>query len=191
MQIKLQIKDITDVITGYTFRTAIHNDDNGDISIIQAKDILHNGQVNCMDIPKITIENFRSNAILKQNDVLLSCRGVFRAGVLDENLKNAIGSASLYILRLKDNKVLPEYLSIYLNSNIGQRQIKQILSGTIIKTILRKELENLSIIIPSIKKQKQIIDIYKNWQKREDLLNKKIIFNKNIANSTINHILTK
>lgn len=191
MQSKLRIKDITEVIAGYTFRTAIRNYNGGDMNVVQAKDILHNNQVNCQNLPKVTIENLRSSATLEQNDVLLSCRGAFRAGVLTKNLKNAIGSASLYILRIKSDKVLPEYLSIYLNSNAGQQQIQQILSGTIIKTILRRELENLPVIIPSIQKQKQIIEIYKNWQKREELLNRKITLNNNIANGAINYLLTK
>ena len=191
MQRKLRIKDITEVIAGYTFRTAIHNDDNGDMLVVQAKDILHNNKVNCQDLPKVTIENLRSSATLEQNDVLLSCRGAFRAGVLSENLKNAIGSASLYILRIKSDKVLPEYLSIYLNSNTGQKQIQQILSGTIIKTILRRELAELPVIIPSIQKQKQIIAISNNWQKRKELLNQKIILNKSVANGAINYLLTQ
>lgn len=191
MQRMPQLKEITEVIAGYTFRTAIQNDDNGDMSVVQAKNILHNNKVNCEELPRVTIEKLRSNATLEQNDVLFSCRGVFRAGVLTENPKNAIASASLYILRLKNDQVLPEYLSIYLNSNAGQKQIQQILSGTIIKTILRRELENLPVIVPSIQKQKQIIAISNNWQRRAELLNRKITLNNNIANGAINYLLTK
>ncbi|MBU1626627.1 restriction endonuclease subunit S [bacterium] len=191
MQSKPRIKDITEVIAGYTFRTAIQNDADGAMHVVQAKDILHDNRVNWQGLPKVTIENLRSSATLEQNDVLLSCRGAFRAGVLTEKLENAIASASLYILRVKNETVQPEYLSIYLNSNAGQRQIQQILSGTIIKTILRRELENLPVIIPSLQKQKQVIAIYENWKKREELLNRKITLNNNIANGAINYLLTQ
>ena len=187
----IRIKDITDVIAGYTFRTAIKNDTDGNMQVIQAKDIQHDNQINCEDLPKVSIDNLRSSATLKQNDVLLSCRGVFRAGVLTEDLKNAIGSASLYILRIKSEKVLPEYLSIYLNSNAGQKQIQQVLSGSTIKTILRRELAELPVILPSIQKQKQIIEIQRNWKKREELLNRKITLNNNIANGAIDYLLTQ
>ena len=186
-----KLKEITDIIAGYNFRTALINDDKGDMSVVQAKDILKNNQVNFQELPKVTINNLRSSATLEKDDVLLSCRGVFRAGVLSEDLKNAIGSASLYILRINIDKVLPRYLSIYLNSNAGQKQIQQILSGTIIKSILRRELENLPVIIPSLQKQKQIIEIYMNWQKRKELLNRKITLNNNIAKGAINHLLTQ
>jgi restriction endonuclease S subunit len=191
MQSTEQIKAIAEVIAGYTFRTAIQNDDRGDMLVVQAKDILHDNKVNCHGLPRVTIQNLRSIATLEQNDVLFSCRGVFRAGVLSENIQNAIGSASLYILRLKNDKVLPEYLSIYLNSNTGQKYIQQILSGTIIKTILRRELEDLPVIVPSIQRQKQIIEIYNNWDKRESLLVKKIMLNKKITEGAINYLLTK
>jgi len=194
MQTKLTIKDIAAVIAGYTFRTAIQNDDKGLIPVVQAKDILGNNQVNSLNLPRVTIQNVRSTSFLEENDVLLSCRGVFRAGVATDRLNNAMASASLYILRIYNDqrdKILPGYLSIYLNSNSGQKLIQQILSGTIIRTILRRELENLPLIIPSIQKQRQIIEIYNNWKRREILLNRKLTLNKTIANGIINYLLTK
>lgn len=189
MQIKC-LKEISEIIAGYTFREALQNDPNGEIQVLLAKNINDDGSINHSELTRINFSLPRTNAFTKKDDVLLSSRGIFRAGVLDEEIKNAIAASSLFILRIKNKNILPHYLSIYLNSEAGQNSIQKILTGSTIKTILRGALENLSIPIPSLAVQKMIIEISDNWRKREKLLNRKIDLDKNIAEGTIKQLLT-
>lgn len=185
------LKDITEVIAGYTFRNAIQDSNNGDMYVVQAVNTYGGNDIGLQYLPKIETKGNRSNAILKQNDVVLSCRGDFRASVYVGGSDISIASSSLYILRVNDNKILPHFLSIYLNSNAGQRMINKMATGAIIKTILRKDIENLSIIIPSLAKQKQAIDIFSNCRKQIDILSRRMNLTWDISNSAINHILIK
>ena len=183
------LKNIAKVISGYAFRGAIKNEEDGKIFVLQAKNIGNDNNILSYDLPRIKIENARTTAFVRQNDVLLSARGGFKSGVFREVGDDFLASASMYIIRLKTEKVLPEYLSIYLNSKMGINQFKKITTGVVIQTILKKDLENFTIVTPSLESQQQIINIDTNWKKREKLLNKKILLNKNIANFTINHII--
>lgn len=189
MQNKL-LKEISEIIAGYTFREALQHDPNGEIQVLLVKNINDDGSINHYGLTRINFSLPRANAFAKKDDVLLSCRGIFRAGVLDKEAKNAIAASSLFILRIKNKNVLPKYLSIYLNSEAGQNSIQKNLTGSTIKTILRGALEYLSIPIPPLAIQKMIIEISDNWQKREKLLNRKIDLDKNIAEGTIKQLLT-
>lgn len=169
-----KIKNISDVFAGYTFRTALKDNKNGSMSVIQARDVFSdNLYINYNNLIKIDFQSTRTNSLVKENDVLVSARGVFRASVFSEANKNIITSSSSYIIRLKDKNILPEYLAIYLNSIVGQKEINKNLSGGTIKTILRKDLSEIEVKILDLKKQKQIINLYQANKKTQSLLSRK------------------
>lgn len=68
---------------------------------------------------------------------------------------------------------MPEYLVIYLNSNEGQKKIKERMTGSVIKTILRRDLENIKISIPNKEIQTVIINLFHNNQTQQKLLDRK------------------
>ncbi len=189
MQNKI-LKDIAEIITGFTFRGALVSDQNGKTQVLLAKNINEDGTIAYHELTNISLEPPRTNAFVSKNDVLLSSRGVFRAGVFEKEANNIIVASSVFILRITNQNILPKYLSIYLNSAIGQNSIAKILTGSTIKTILRKTLEKLEVPVPPLVVQDQIIAISNNWNKRESLLNQKINLNKNIAEGAIKQLLT-
>jgi len=184
------LKEVTEIIAGYTFREALISDSNGETQVLLAKNINTDGTINYPELTKINLNLPRTNAFINKNDVLLSSRGIFRSGVFDNDSTNTIAASSMFILRIKDNSIFPEYLSIYLNTRAGQNCIQKILTGSTIKTILRRSLENLTIPIPPLSIQKMIIDISKNLQQSEKLLTKKINLTKNIAEGAIKLLIT-
>ncbi|MFH1192579.1 MAG: hypothetical protein V1655_03855 [bacterium] len=58
-----------------------------------------------------------------------------------------------------------------------------------IKTILKKDLEDIIIKIPEFEIQDKIIALYKNSKRQQELLAKKIDLVKNISNSAINNLI--
>ncbi len=184
------LKNFSDVVSGYTFREALSVNEEGDIKVLLAKNINKDCTVNYSDFVRIGVSLPRTNSFIEKNDVIISARGTFKAGVFLDESKNVVASSSVFILRIKCNDILPEYLAIYLNSDAGQGDIQKNLTGGSIKTILRKSLEDLSVPVPALSVQKMIIDIHNNWKKREGLLNKKINLGKNIAGGAIKHLLT-
>lgn len=189
--INKKLKEITKIIAGYTFRTALKSVDEGGNLVAQAKDISDDLYINDSKFIKINHQLLRSNALIKNNDILFSVRGKFKASVYNGNKNNIIASSSVYILRLTNKNVNPEYLAIYLNSFVGQKEIRKSLTGGAIKIILRKDLGNLNIVIPKIKKQIAIIDLYKNNSRLQEKLDTKKYLINNIAKIAISKILNK
>src|ERR1035437_5158900 len=131
----MKISNFAEVINGYTFRGAIETLKNGDISVLQAKDIV-SGQ-NVTDIDKLTPIAFsgtRTASFLQKDDVLIVSRGMgagsFRSAVFSLNTTNIIASSSLLILRIKEKEVLSEYISLYFNSIEGQNKILETVAGS-------------------------------------------------------------
>jgi restriction endonuclease S subunit len=189
MQKKTYLKDIAEVITGYTFRTALQGKENSSLFVLQAKNILDNSSVDEDGLDGIDFENYWSKAIVKKGDVVISSKGNFRAGAINQGLKNIIATSSVYILRPKSDNILSEYLAIFLNSQKGQKQINEKSTGAVINTILRKDLENIKVALPDIETQKKIIDLYHTGKKLRDALNKKMKLVSSINEVAINKLL--
>ncbi len=187
--INKKLKEVTKIIAGYTFRTALQTQKTGEAFVIQAKDISDKLFIEEQNLTRIDHQKYKTKAVIKENDVIISVRGKFQAGVYKGNLKNIIASSSVYILRLTNKDVNPEYLAIYLNSFVGQKEIRKSLTGGAIKTILRKDLENLNIVIPEIKKQKTIVDLYKNNISIQEKLKKKERIINNVIETAISKII--
>jgi restriction endonuclease S subunit len=189
MKTTKDLKGIADVIAGYSFRTALQGKENASCFALQAKNILDGSIIDEDNLEGIDFENYRSKAVIEKNDIVVSSRGSFRAGLVGVSGKNIIASSSVYILRLKDKNIMPEYLTIYLNSSDGQKQLTESSTGATIKSIKKNDLENIEIIMPNLEKQKKIIEVYHTNNKLQEALIKKINLIKNINEVVINKLL--
>jgi restriction endonuclease S subunit len=187
---KVKLLEIADISTGYTFRKAIIISNDVGVGVIQIKDIKENLVITNKNLVKTLIDPNRTNALVSSGDVVMGSRGFFIAAVVDSD-KPIIASSSVFILRVVDNRFLPEYLAIYLNSNIAQRDILKIAKGSSIKIIFLKDLTNLEIPLIPIVDQVQLIGLYKNLEAQKKLLSNKIKIQHNIANSIIRDLLSQ
>ncbi len=173
MQTK-KLNNLVEIISGYTFREALKNDENGNIRVILAKNITESGKIDYCSLPTILMIDPKTKAFVQKDDVIFSIRGIFRAGVYTKSDNNVIASSSVDVLRIKIDIILPAFLVIYLNSELGQNSIRKMFTGSTIKTILSKDLAELLIPIPSLEEQTKVIAIYGNFQKRERLFTQKL-----------------
>lgn len=174
-----KLKSIATIISGYTFRNAIRTEDEGNFLVIQSKDIGKELYVSDSRLVKVSLKTTRTNSLIKNADVVISSRGSFKSAVI-KSTKKIIASSSIYILRVTDDKILPEFLSLYINSIEGQKSISNITTGATIKAVLVKDLENLKIPTVSMDVQENIVKLYKNQKHQSELLNEKMTINSNI-----------
>ena len=86
---------------------------------------------------------------VREGDILLTSKGsTLKIAIVDKNIKNAILSSNLFLIRLNQNKYKPEILKYYLESKKGQELLSTIMKGVAIKSISNKDLE--ALIIPNI-----------------------------------------
>ena len=190
-----KLQQLADIVSGYTFRGSIKNDPNGDIFVLQAKNIQINQDIENTDgFTTISDKSLRNPYFLHYNDILIVSRGSgigsFRSAVFASQEPKVMPSSSVYVIRTQDVIVLPKYVCLYLNSEIGQKALSQIVTGaSYIQSILVKNLIDLEIPIPPIYIQKSIIALHENIIDQERILNRKKELQKNIINASFNNLI--
>lgn len=172
-----ELNEIADVISGYTFRGAIKPDSNGEIFVLQAKDIVQGKPINNEhSLTRVSHNLPGYTGYLKKNDILLVSRGMksgtFRSAIFMSEVLNVIASSSVYVIRLIPADILPEYISHYLNSREGQETLSRIVSGSHIGVLPRKELEKISIPVPPLDAQRAIVGLYHNIQEQKRIVDR-------------------
>jgi restriction endonuclease S subunit len=192
----LKFKEISIIIPGYSFRAAIEPDWNSKVFVIQPRNI--EAGVIIKEINNLTPVSFvgtSSPAFLRKGDVLVVSRGAskgsFKSSVFQSESKAVLATSSLFIVRLSDTVVLPEYLSLYLNSDEGQSKLLETVSGSYIQAISRKKFEELKIFVPSLEKQGILVQLSQNLRQQQKITERKNQIQKNIINSAFTNLTLK
>ncbi len=195
MQKKLQ--KLASLVSGYNFRGSIENEPNGDIFVLQGKNISVGGDIiDTNELIHISSQTLRNPYFLQYNDILVVSRGSghgsFRSAVFASHEKNVVASASVHIIRITDVTALPKYISLYLNSLDGQKALSQIVIGaSYIQSILLKNLADLKIPIPPIRVQKTIVALHENIIEQEKLQERKHNIQRTIINASFSNLITQ
>nr|WP_293304527.1 restriction endonuclease subunit S [Allomuricauda sp.] len=139
----------------------------------------------------VELDGKNDKFLLKPNDLILAGKGhrIF-AWPYDPNFGEAIPSSLFYIIRPNTDYVLGEYLAYYLNSEKIQYELKLIGAGATITSIPKKELGQITINLPPIKKQQEIIELIRvldeNIELTKDLLEKRTTLKRGLVNRIMN-----
>ncbi len=185
-----KIKNLVEVISGFSFRRAISVKSEGNSYVVQARDIKGDVYLSLDSLSKISLDGINTKAVIKEGDVLMAERGNFSAGVAEKDLAGSVASSSVFILRPITEKITSEYLAVYFNSIHGRTNVTKAAKGALIKNISRKEFLELDVPIPTMEKQELIVDAYKNKLKQEELLETKKELVGQVIESAIKQILT-
>lgn len=188
------LHEIATVIAGYTFRGAVKPDNNGDIFVFQAKDLVQGEPFEDVrtltKISHVIIPGYMGR--FKKNDILLVARGMksgaFRSTLFVSEAQSVIASSSVHVIRITTADILPEYISHYLNSKKGQESLSQIASGSYICVLSRKELEKISIPIPNLYKQRAIVHLHRNIREQQKIIGRQNEIKQNIINATFRNL---
>lgn len=111
---------------------------------------------------------------LEDGDLIITAKNsiVKSAVYKSKDDSKVILTGNLIAIRLDKNKCDPYYLQAFLNSEDGEAEIKSIQTGTTIKVINPKRLEEMLIPLKSMEEQKEISKIYERTvQEIENLKN--------------------
>ncbi|MBS4193220.1 restriction endonuclease subunit S [Bacillus sp. FJAT-49705] len=87
---------------------------------------------------------------------------------------NCAQTFTTLITRLKKNKALPEFVSIFINSDVGMKQITGMEAGGAQKNVNAGTLRNLTISIPTLDEQKVISKFVSQFDKLITLHQRKL-----------------
>ncbi len=118
--------------------------------------------------------------IISKDDIYISIAGTIgMVGLIPEKLDSANLTENAAKLVIKNKKVVTkEFVYYFLNSNLGQTQIKDLTVKTSQPKLALNKIESIKLFLPSLEEQNNIVDILSTFD------NKILIYNK-IKNSLI------
>ncbi len=180
------LKDIADIRTGYSFRAKLEPDSEGDILVVQLKELSDKNTIDISTAVKINMQNVSDNYLLQKDDLVFRSRGMdSTAAIMDISADNVILSAPFQRIRLRDtSKIIPEYLLWYINSKNAQTYFSTNKTGTSVSMISTAVLADLPVIVPPVEIQKKIVEI-NTLSEREIELQEELIKKKKLLTETI------
>jgi type I restriction enzyme S subunit len=143
-----------------------------------------NGYVNKINAPLLDVTNEELEFYsLKKGDLLInrvnSIDLVGKAGIVKDELGPVTFESKNIRVRLNEKLILPEYMSIFVQSCAYTRQIRMMVKSAIAQsTINQDDLDRLLIPLPSLDEQQKIVEILKS-------IDRKILIEIDIRNNLV------
>lgn len=168
---KKKVSQLAEIRSGYLFKEGIRSDKEGNVSVIQLKDVNDRGVLNPYELQRISLEKIDSGNFITIGDVLLKAKTNHPvATVIKEQLPSTIATAHYFVISIKKVDVLPGYLAWYLNQRPAQIYFDRNAGGTRIQVISKQILSELEVVIPDMKTQERIEKIYELHQREQGLI---------------------
>jgi hypothetical protein len=152
----MKLSAVADVQMGYSFRSRLEHDPEGTVAVVQMKDIDETNLLHIGQATRVVLPLGKSHHFLRAGDVLFRSRGRSHGAAL---VPEAIGTSVLAapMLLIRPRRVLPAYLSWYLNASTTQAQLAARSEGTSVRMISAEALKELDIPLPSPIVQQRIV----------------------------------
>jgi len=173
------MKYITEELNNHVFiRFGVHakDDPEGDISVVQVKDIW-DGSINTNNIIRMRSSNLKERDFLRKGDVLFSGKGRLVAIKWNEEIPEAVASNSFFIIQGKNGKILPGFLAAYLGSESVKKEIGRKTKSSTVMHLSIEDVRQLQIPIPPLDVQKKFVRLAELLQE-EKKMNRAIISKK-------------
>lgn len=125
-----------------------------------------NSKVEGYDFGEVSLKkDIEEKYFVKKDDILFQIKGnKFDSILIDKDVKNTLPSNSYLILRVKSDKILPKYLQWYLKTKTITEYFEKNTSGAIIKILRKNIISDLTLNVPSIEEQKEIVEMIENFE---------------------------
>jgi restriction endonuclease S subunit len=179
-QIYIRLADTVTVTAGYPLRGSAESLGDGDVRLIQLKNTNPEGVIDWKGVTSVSLPSKREPNWLTNDDVIFSARGTRTfAYPLDDVPSKTVCAPQFFVLSVRNTKNLsPRFLAWQLNQKPAQDYFQRNATGSHILNIRRAVLEELTITVPSIKRQKMIVAFWQATRKERSLLNS-LIENRN------------
>ena len=183
---KKRVKELATVQTGYSFRSRLEAVEDGNLAVIQMKDLLDSNTVSCDDLMRVDMEE-KEHHFVKKGDLVFRSRGqMATSAVLLDDPGKAVVAAPLLRIRVKrPDVILPEYLNWYISQRDAQIFLTSQARGSVQKMISKETIENLEVALPSLETQRNIVELAVLSAREHTLLQKLADARKQYLNATL------
>lgn len=170
---KKPLKEIAEIFSGYLFKEILKNDENGDIKVIQLKNVNNDGDIKQKELFRVSLDNINERLFLKKDDIIFKSKSTnHTAAVIPEISGKIIVSSHFLILRVNEDSVIPEYLRWYLKQDFTMDYFKKKSGSRLVRLVNKKFLGEMEIKIPLVKNQMDIIELNDLFRKEKKLTKK-------------------
>lgn len=182
-ELNVKLSAIATVNAGYPFRGKIPELIGSASVVVQMKDVSLTEGICWTDCLETELTGKRAPDYLITGDILVASRGSHNYAVLvDQALsftgKKAVAAPHFFLVRLKREAltkgILPEFMVWLLNQSTAQRHFEQNAEGTLTKSIRRRVLEEVPVVVPPLEKQRTIVTMANTLGEEKRLIQKLI-----------------
>ena len=159
---QLLLRDVADVIIGHTLRgpDAAKQRTREGLHLLRISDLSPSGELHIEQPHFIDPSDVDDRYRVRKGDVIVANRGSrITAGLIPPGLE-AVAGGQLFVIRLKDSRILPAYLHWFLNLPTSQEYLRSHARGTYVKTLSVSVLRDLRLPpIPDMETQTKIADL--------------------------------
>jgi len=154
------LKTVASIQVGYQAKARIKERAQGTHRLIQSKDFDSFHRLRSESLTAFFPERKPEIYSVRKGDILFQARGVMHfACCIEEDLKNTLAAGSFYILRAKNENLLPQYLAWWLNQSKAQAYFQSQARGAGMSFISKSTLSRLQVQIPPLSVQKKVVKI--------------------------------
>lgn len=177
MIMKVSLGKLASVQMGQSFRSKLEPAPDGNVSVIQMKDLTEDNRLNTQELLHIDMQDLKEHHRVKRTDLAFRSRGQINTAVLiGQALSDAVIAAPLLRIRIESDLVMPAYLCWFINQPSSQAALQSKATGTAVRMIGKPVIEELEVVVPDLGVQQKIIEIYQlsvSEQKLMDALTRK------------------
>jgi restriction endonuclease S subunit len=179
------------LFSGYSFREKIESNPSGDVGVLQMKDI--NSAYSGFEydtIDKISNLFFKEKYFLQNNDILFVSKGANNFAIeIEQSDTKLIPSATFFVIRVDQKKIIPAFLVWYINQKEAQIYLNEKKAGTYTTNLNKQDIQDLPVKVPPLNVQKYIAQTACLLNKELEILDKiKIKRKELIQNQLLNLI---
>ena len=167
----MRIGEIAIIQSGYQFRGKVEPDADGNVALLQIKDIEDRRRITPETLNRVEIEKSSEPYLINRGDVLFLSRGhKLFALAIEADMPDTIASGYFYILRLLTDQLRPAFLAWYINQAPFQEQLAQLSQGSHMPFVSKSKFQDLSIPIPALELQNIIVALSDLAEEEQSIL---------------------
>jgi hypothetical protein len=157
---QIPLREMARISAGHPIRGAADRLEGGGVALLQIRDIDAETGIDWASALHVTPPGKRKPDYLIPGDVIFTSRGARNLAVTVMDVPcPAICAPNLFVIRVdRASPCLPEYLAWFMNQRPAQDYFMRSATGTSILNIRREVIEQLIVFVPSLHRQRAIIE---------------------------------
>ena len=166
-----ELSEIAEVAAGYPIRGSVESLPEGEVGVIQLRNVDADQAIRWGEIYKADILRKRTQKRLDERSVLFSGRGLnIYALSIGQTPFPAVASPHFFVIYCTSDLLIPSFLAWQLNQAPAQNYFRSVSAGSAQKSVRRRDLEMLEVSVPSLSKQEAILNLWRTAQKEREAL---------------------